>query len=201
MNDEKKKDERVRHWTFVLYPESAPIDWYEILQAEMLNFAVSPLHNLDIDEGTGELKKAHYHILLTFDGNKSFSQIKEITDKLKCPVPQKVNNTKGLIRYFVHKDNPKKAQYNVDDIRTNGDIDIFEAFKTATSRYEAISDMLVYVVENDIKEFSTLLLHARLKNQEWFRLLCDNSSYVINQFIKSRRHQTGIEREKEKELL
>ena len=199
---EKKKDNRNRNWTFILYPESAPNNWYEILEQKMLNFAVSPLHDRDIlDNGTGEVKKEHYHILLCFKGNKSFEKIKEITEELNCPIPQPVANFQGMIRYFVHRDNADKAQYNIEDIRVHGDIDIVSPFQTAIGRYEAISDMLVYIVENDIKEFSTLLLHARVKNQEWFRLLCDNSSYVISQFIKSRRHQSSDEREKEKELL
>lgn len=191
MNNEKKKDERVRHWTFVLYPESAPIDWYEILQAEMLEFAVSPLHNSDINEGTGELKKEHYHIFLTFDGKKSFEQIKEITDKLKCPIPQKVNNTKGLIRYFVHKDNPEKTQYNVDDIRVNGDIDIFEAFRTVTSRYDAIRDMRKFIKENNIIEFEDIFDYSAENNEEWFRYLCDSCAYIIQEYIKSRRHRSN----------
>lgn len=198
---EKKKDNRNRNWTFVVYPESAPQDWYKILQDKKLSFAVSPIHDSDIDDATGELKKAHYHVLLCFKGNKSYEQIKEITDELNCPIPQQVANCQGMIRYFIHKDHSDKAQYNIEDIRVHGDVDIVSPFQTAISRYEAISEMLVYIVENDIREFSTLLLHARLKNQEWFRLLCDNSSYVISQFIKSRRHQASDEREKEKELL
>ena len=105
---------------------------------------------------------------MCFKGNKSFEQIKEITEELNCPIPQQVANFQGMIRYFVHRDNADKAQYSIEDIRVHGDIDIVSPFQTAIGRYEAISDMLVYIVENDIKEFSTLLLHARLKNQEFY---------------------------------
>lgn len=198
----EKKDNRNRNWAFILYPESAPENWFEILAEKKLNFAVSPLHDRDIvSDATGELKKAHFHVLLCFKGNKSYEQIKQLTEELNCPIPQQVANVQGMIRYFIHKDDSNKFQYRLEDIKVHGDIDIVTPFQTATSRYEAISDMLVYIVENDIKEFSTMLLHARTKNQEWFRLLCDNSSYVISQFIKSRRHQLNDEREKEKELL
>ena len=92
---EKKKDNRNRNWTFVVYPESAPQDWYKILQDKKLSFAVSPIHDSDIDDATGELKKAHYHVLLCFKGNKSYEQIKGITDELNCPIPQQVANCQG----------------------------------------------------------------------------------------------------------
>ena len=34
-----------RNWAFVLYPESAPADWLERLQATGLPGAISPLHD------------------------------------------------------------------------------------------------------------------------------------------------------------
>lgn len=190
MSEKKKKDNRNRNWTFIVYPESAPENWYQILQDKMLNFAVSPLHDIDILESeTGEVKKAHYHVLLCFGGNKSFEQIKEITDELNCPIPQQVANCRGMIRYFVHKDNSDKAQYNVADIRVHGDIDIISPFKTSTSRYDAIKEMLAYVKEHQIVEFQDLMDYAMVEEEEWFRYLCDNSAYIVQEYIKSARHR------------
>lgn len=40
--------------------------------------------------------------MMMFPGNKSFKQIESLTKKLNAPVPQKVANTKGMIRYFAH---------------------------------------------------------------------------------------------------
>ena len=109
MSEKKKKDNRNRNWTFIVYPESAPENWYQILQDKMLNFAVSPLHDVDILESeTGEVKKAHYHVLLCFSGNKSFEQIKGLDKFLRticyCVVVQnqkkKINlGEKGEIKY------------------------------------------------------------------------------------------------------
>lgn len=56
-----------RYWAFVLYPESAPENWKEILQQTGLSCCVSPLHDKDINP-TGEPKKAHYHIILCYSG-------------------------------------------------------------------------------------------------------------------------------------
>lgn len=186
---ENKKDTRTRNWSFIIYPESAPQNWIEQLKGEMIPFAVSPLHDEDINEGTGEVKKAHLHILLCFEGKKSYEQVKTIVEPFNGSIPQRVNSVKGLIRYFVHKDNPEKHQYNIADIYTYGDIDIVTPFKTSTSRYDAIKQMLNYVNDNNIMEFQDLMNYAMEEQEEWFRYLCDNCAYVVQEYIKSVRHR------------
>ena len=94
-----------------------------------------------------------------------------------------------MIRYFVHRDNPEKAQYEVKDIYVFGDLDIVSPFKTATSRYDAIREMLAYVKENGIIEFQDLMDYAMVEQEEWFRYLCDNSAYIVQEYIKSARHR------------
>ena len=58
--------------------------------------------------------------------------------------------------------------------------------------------MIDFVVKEDIIEFSELLTYSRINNHEWFKMLCDNSAYILTQFIKSRRYQSVEQREKEK---
>ena len=53
---------RSRIFATVVYPESAPEDWRERLEGEHVKAMVSPLHCLDTLP-TGEVKKAHYHVL------------------------------------------------------------------------------------------------------------------------------------------
>lgn len=186
----KSSEKRTRNWVFILYPESAPIDWKERLKKEMVSFVISPFHDCDVsDDNTGELKKAHYHIMLCFDSVKAFSQVESITKSLNCPIPQPVNSYKGTIRYMIHKDDPLKYQYNMADIEVYGDIDIVSPFQTSTSRYEAIREMLAYVKENGIIEFQDLMDYAMVEQEEWFRYLCDNSAYIIQEYIKSARHR------------
>lgn len=186
----KSSEKRTRNWVFILYPESAPIDWKERLKKEMVSFVISPFHDCDVsDDNTGELKKAHYHIMLCFDSVKAFSQVESITKSLNCPIPQPVNSYKGTIRYMIHKDDPLKYQYNMADIEVYGDIDIVSPFQTSTSRYEAIREMLAYVKENGIIEFQDLMDYAMIEQEEWFRYLCDNSAYIIQEYIKSARHR------------
>lgn len=188
----EKKEKRTRNWVFVVYPESAPEDWIEILKQQQIEFVVSPLHDMDIsDANTGELKKAHWHVLLCFSSVKSYEQVLEITKLVNGTIPQICNSFKGTVRYMVHRDDPNKAQYNVLDIQVYGDVDIVSPFKTSVSRYEAIKEMLAYIKANNIIEFQDLMDYAVTEQEEWFRYLCDNTAYVIQQYIKSCRHRNS----------
>jgi len=190
MNDKKnnKKNDRQRNWTFVLYPESVPINWREQLNELHMPWVESPLHDRCINPD-GTQKKSHWHVVILFDGSKSFDQVKEITDSLNAPIPQKVASAMGVIRYMTHMDNPEKVQYSKDDIVAHGGADVARYFKmTATNRYEAIREMRKFVRDNVITEFSDLFDYAdEHRFEDWFPLLCDNSAYIIGQYIKSLR--------------
>ena len=105
------------NWAFIVYPESAPSNWVSILEEYFIPFAVSPLHDIDVNP-TGEPKKPHYHILLTNgQSKKSFSQLYEIAKRVNGTSLINVHSVKGYYRYFCHLDNPEKAQYKQSDIR------------------------------------------------------------------------------------
>lgn len=192
------KDERIRNWTFVLYPESAPADWRDILDAEFVPWVESPLHEMDTDP-QGEIKKAHWHILLLYDGKKSYEQIKQLTDSLNAPAPQKVSSAKGLVRYMLHLDNPEKFQYDRSLIVGHGGADVAEYLKpTSASRYILIREMVDYVRENNICEMKDLLYYSmEHRFDDWFPLLCDNSAYIMSSLLKSiRNSNTAGEKQK-----
>lgn len=183
-------DGRTRNWTFVLYPESAPDNWRDILDEYHIEWVESPLHDKDLN-GDGQPKKPHIHIGLFFAGNKSYEQVESITEALNCPIPQRCHSARALVRYMAHLDNPEKAQYNVSDIKGHGGVDVAEMLRPASSeRYAIISEMIVFVKENSITEFQDLIDYAReYEFERWFPLLCDNCAFVVGQYIKSQRHR------------
>ena len=63
MTKSKKPVEKGRDWTFIVYPESTPKNWRDILDETHMRWVESPLHDKDVNPD-GELKKEHYHILL-----------------------------------------------------------------------------------------------------------------------------------------
>ena len=102
-----------RNWGGVVYPESAPEDWIEILKLKGITFAISPLHDKDINP-TGEEKKEHYHIIMCFTGPTTDTTVNQIMKELNQPIAIPLESVRGYYRYFTHKDNPEKHQYNVD---------------------------------------------------------------------------------------
>lgn len=183
------KASRTRNWTVVVYPESAPENWREYMDELQIEWVESPLHEFDTN-ATGEVKKAHWHLLLMFGGVKTYEQVCEVIAPLNCPAPQKCLSAKGCVRYMAHLDNPEKHQYSVSDIIAHGGVDLAELLRPSSSeRYAYIREMLVFVKENGITEFKDLLDYAYAERfDDWFPLLCDNSAYVVGQYIKSNRH-------------
>lgn len=170
-----------------MYPDSAPANWKEILTNYHINIVISPLHDKDINPTTGEPKKPHWHVILIFDNNKTLRQVQEIADSVNATIPIKCESVNGAIRYLTHIDNPEKAQYLKDDIINIGSFDIDNAFKRSIDKYNTISLMIDYIEEHNETEFYKFMLYCKNNNQEWFKSLCD-SSYVIREYIKSRRN-------------
>ena len=184
----KKQDERVRNWTFVLYPESAPENWRDILDDLHIQWVESPLHDKDVN-ATGEPKKPHKHIMLMFSGKKSYEQILAITKACNAPIPERCMSTPGLARYMLHMDNPEKAQYSKSDMVAHGGADLAVLLKpTSASRYELIREMVNFINTYNITQFAQLAAYAAAERyDDWFPLLCDNSAYFIGEVIKSKR--------------
>ena len=180
---------RTRGFAFVLYPESAPEDWRSIIDDFHISWAESPLHCFDVNPGTGELKKPHWHIVLVFDSVKTLDQVKKLIEPLNCTIPIPLNSVKGMVRYFAHLDNPEKYQYPVDQIIGHGGLDVQDLLRlSASARYSMIRKMMEYCSENGIYDFCDLMDVAMAEHYEdWFPLLCDNSAYIIGQYLKSLR--------------
>lgn len=180
-------DGRARNWVFILYPESAPTNWAELLDGLHVPAVVSPLHDKDVNPD-GEPKKPHHHILLLFPGKKSYEQVKVISqDLLNGTIPQECKNARGQVRYFLHMDNPEKVQYSASDMRSFGGADCSEYLKiTNICRHEMLRKMRKYIRDNNIYSFAQFLDFCDDEHTEWSDLLDDNSTMVISNYIKSR---------------
>lgn len=186
---------RNRGFAFVLYPESAPENWRDIIDDFHVQWAESPLHEFDVNPGTGELKKPHWHVVLNFDSVKTIEQVKKLIEPLQGTIPIALNSVRGMVRYFAHLDNPEKYQYPVDQIIGHCGMDVADLLRvSASARYAIIKKMCLYVSEHNITEFYQLMDYAMAeKMEDWFPLLCDNSAYIVNQYIKSNRQRVTAE--------
>lgn len=184
------KTTRTRNWTFVLYPESAPENWREILDDLHLEWVESPLHDSDIN-ATGEPKKSHFHILILFKGNKTYEQVVEITSSVNSTIPQQCHNAKSLVRYMAHLDNPEKFQYSAAEIKSHGGVEIADLLKpSASEKYSIIKEIIIHLQDNRITEFQDLVDYALAERyDDWFPILCDGSTIMLSAYIKSARHR------------
>ena len=179
------KTNRTRNYATVVYPESAPKNWQEILSDCFISAFISPLHDKDINP-TGEPKKAHFHVVLMFEGPKTVEQAQEIFNKIGGVGCEKVNSIRGYARYLCHLDNPEKAQYSPEDVRSMCGADYAATIGLVTDKYKAIKEMMIYCQENNIISYSTLLEYCASERMDWFSVLCDNGTIVIKEYLKSR---------------
>lgn len=180
-----KKPRRTRNWTFIVYPESAPKDWRSIIDEDHVQWIESPLHDKDTNPD-GEKKKPHWHILVMYDGPKSYDQIKAMTDKLNSPIPKAVASARGLVRYMIHLDNPEKCQYLKSDIVGHCGADVESFFEmSASSRLEKLKDITAYILENHVTSFSALVQYAIMHDDDWFTIIADKNTLFLNKLIDS----------------
>lgn len=188
----KKSITKKRNWAFVLYPESAPKNWREILMATGLQCAISPLHDKDINP-TGEPKKPHYHIILCYSGPTSYNVVKALTDSLNQPIPQALEQIRGYYRYLTHKDNPEKAQYNDDDITTINGFDISDYIDLTRSEVKEIKLQLQSLIRNlDILEYADLMDYLQDNELITAYEVASSNTYFFDKYICSRRNKSKL---------
>lgn len=181
-----------RYWTFILYPESAPEDWKDYLQKTGVKFAISPLHDRDINP-TGEKKKEHYHIIGFWDGPTTYERVCEITDNLKCTIPQRVMQPVGAIRYLTHKDNPEKFRYDEKDIQVLNGLDLKDIDGLTKTMVEDIKRAIIQLSRvNNITEYSKM--YDYLDENDFTDMLdvLSNHTIFFNAYFKSK-HFTLME--------
>lgn len=184
MSKEKSTVSRTRNYATVVYPESAPEDWQEILSQQFIPVIISPLHDSDINPG-GEPKKPHYHVMLLFEGPKTRQQAKDVFDLVNGVGCEVVQSVRGYARYLCHMDNPEKAQYRQDDVKCLCGADFNGIIQLVIDKYKAIKEMMEYCKNNDIYAYSDLLEYCSNERFDWFRVLCDCGTMVIKEYLKS----------------
>lgn len=186
---EKNANTKKRNWAFVLYPESAPEDWEEQLQKTGLQCVISPLHNQDLD-ATEEVKKSHYHIILSYSGPTSFNIVKKLCDSLNCPIPIPLEQVRGMYRYLTHKDNPDKYQYDEKDIKTINGFNISDFVEITKSEVLIIKRQLQkLIIDMNFIEYSDFMDYM-LDNAEndQYDVACNNT-YFFDRYISSKRNK------------
>lgn len=177
-------DERYRNFATVIYPESAPENWQDIIADLCIPCFISPLHDSDINP-TGENKKEHRHVMFMFEGKKSKEQVKKIFDSFGGVGCEVIGSIRGYARYLCHLDNPEKHQYSISDVLMFGGADYLHIIGLASDKYKGVREMIEFINTNGILHFADMLEYCSVHRPDWFKLLCDNSAYIVKEYIFS----------------
>lgn len=180
MENEKK----CRAWNAVVYPESLPANWRELLDETHLQWVESPLHDSDIN-ATGEKKKAHYHLCIVWDGPVTYKCANNLIHEILCGAcPQSCHSLRGSVRYMAHLDNPEKWQYNVNDIIGHGGIDLEELLKPSEAyQQELLGRMTDWILENRCDNFARFMAYCRCEHDDWFEIATRRNTGYIRALI------------------
>lgn len=194
---EKNKTEirRSRLWSFLVYPESAKTGWVEFLKDNASGF-VSPLHNKDFwtiqdeeenaEHKSNTSKKEHYHVLIISEGNKSYNQIKDLSEHCSGVSPVMIANKNQMTRYLTHKDNPEKAQYLDADVISFGAVDYTLCIVAQKDDIYMVREMQQFIRSNCIVSFSDFCDYCADNREDWYNRLINKNAYIIKEYIKSK---------------
>ena len=180
-----------RYWGFVVYPESLPSDYEDLITNIGVPMAWSPLHDKDLNPD-GEPKKPHFHCIVYYDNTTTMKAVKEnVCEKLNGTIPIKLENMRGMYRYHLHLDNPEKYQYDDRDRRFfNG----FDTNRVDTLTETEISQLLnqieQIVIDKSIIEYADLIDLLSSDDLVNLKNVARKNTFYLNTYIKSRRYKT-----------
>ena len=162
-----------RNFATILYPESMPEDIWEKLEELHIPIAVSPLHDQDVLEDTGELKKAHYHVLICLNGKKTEKAMREMLTPLGCSGLEIINDKLAYSRYLCHLDSETKHRYNTEDIRYFGGLVLDLAAKGSKGTGELVAEISAIIEDNKFTSPKSLV-----------RFLCSEQKYDLLKYVE-----------------
>ena len=181
-----KNDIKKRNWTFVLYDDSCSKDWEEYLISTGVPFAYA-YHDKDMTE-IGEPKKPHYHVVICFDGPITYHNVSSYSTRVGAAndVIQPVGSVRGIIRYFCHKDNPDKYQYNEDVIQYRNGFDPSDYFCLTVSQQKALKRKVTsFIRENRITEYADLINILMDSEENDMYDIASQNTFFFCQYMKS----------------
>lgn len=211
---------RINIYTLTLYD-------YEDKQHEIIykdikkNYEyASIIHDKDINKETGEIIKKHRHVIVILPNARTIESISKEYEINKEKI-EIVHNKKYMIRYLIHKDNPEKYQYKIEDIETN--IEIEKYFKeekeneseqikkilnyiNCKKRYISMQEIVTYAIEENcycVLRRSTIIIKTLLEenNRKYNFEKTLEKGKKQHEEIKKRKEEEKEEREKQIDMF
>ena len=154
--------EKSRYWSAILYPESMPSDWEDLLPDLFQIPCAYCIHDKDKDGHDGD-RKVHVHVLLAFNNTTTYNHALSVVRQLmaSCGTVKKVINVRFYFDYLIHdtENSRKKGKflYNVNEriLINNFDIGAYEQRSLQEKQQDAY-DLEDYIYKNEIENFLDL---------------------------------------------
>ena len=147
-------------------------------------------------------KKPHYHILVCYPGPTTFLQVSKLCSLLNSPIPKRVLSIVGIYRYFTHKDNPEKYQYNEEEIRVANGFDIKEYNALTTSQVIFIMKEIQILIRNkNFYEYSQLMDYLLEQDTIDLYQIASTHTLFFDRYLSSRRNKKKEDLEKLEKLV
>lgn len=188
-----KNYDKSRYWAMIYYPESKVQNYGQYFNEHGIRAIVSPWHDRDFNEDTGELKKKHKHIILCWDGPATEGQAKRITEDFGSPIPISQVSIKGAIAYLTHSNNPEKEQYNKSEIEVFGFESLQDVLDLTEQDIRKIWKQIYELMNNGVIEYSDMMKYYLENGFIWeFQYVRDHTivvKSVIDSFREKRKNK------------
>lgn len=177
------KIQKIRNFSFLIYPESAVNDWQTVLASFFL-----PCFYVFHDKDN---KKPHYHVLVTPNNAISVNTVNTIVTAVGGAngCYERVTSTVGYARYLCHMDNPEKYQYLPDDVVCLCGADYQKITRTKSdedsARLRVFREIFKFIRDNNFVSYAYFLDYCLDNEPSWFALAVSSHGRVIKDYIKS----------------
>ena len=145
----------------------------------------------------GDLKKPHYHYIAIFDGSKGLNEMTNIVGGA-TEIFYKAKSKRGSLKYLIHKNRPEKAQYDFEQIRAFGGLDLSPILEIGEiEQVDYLHLIEDYVLETKCNSYSRLYSWVRKQNDFNLEKAFRSNQYHLTSLMSS----LGYERHKAKSFL
>jgi hypothetical protein len=192
--DAKRAGKRARAWWGVLYPESAPDNWRNMIADDLVETLISPLHDKDLLPN-GEPKKPHYHVLISFKNPVTRSAAAETMKRWGVVVQEhwpkpgepdsfKVKDFRQAARYLCHLDQGDKHRYEISEVQSIGAIDYAQLVMSASDEDEMLDEIFETMDAYMLDSYPAVVRWTRENNPEWKPIVYRKYTRQIAEYAK-----------------
>ena len=185
--DAKRAGKRARAWTALVYADSAPENWQDILRAQLIECLISPYHDKDVLP-TGEAKKPHWHIVLSFKNPTTYEKACEVFEEIDAVIPPekecRVKDFRQMARYLCHLDQPDKHRYQMQDVISIGAIDYQTLVMSAADEDDMLDEIFAFMDDYYLDSYPKVVRATRQHHPEWKAIVYRKYTRQISEYAK-----------------